>query len=321
MTWLPPEQIATRKWPVVGERAPAADAPARADWTLEVVAGGASRTLDWAQLLALPQREVVTDVHCVTRWSHRAMRFVGTPLAEVVDPVDGATSVHFTAWSARGHDSSLPVEVALASSWLVHATEDGPLSVEHGGPLRVVTTGRYFYKSLKWLRRVELRDTHALGYWERTDGYHDNADPWPGDERYVGGSLAPKRLEALRTATDFGRWRGQTVRTADLRDWAPATLDLRDLRLKNCDLRGARLAGADLRGANLTLSDLRDADLRGADLRDADLEGARFDRADLRDADLRHTALTATRFDDARVQRLRWDGATGVLESQLEHLP
>ncbi|MCA9539463.1 MAG: pentapeptide repeat-containing protein [Myxococcales bacterium] len=186
--------------------------------------------------------------------------------------------------------------------------------------MRVVTPGRYFYKSLKWVARVELLTEDRLGYWERTDGYHNHADPWPGDERYVSGSLDAAELTRFREATDHERWRGRTLRSLDLRRWKPRVSTLGALQLKNCDLRGADLRGADLRGANLTLSDLRGADLRDADLRDADLEGARFAGADLRGARLDNAALTATCFFDdqqeARVDGLATGGATGLLEDQ-----
>ncbi len=326
--WLPPDQIATRKWPVVGERTPSPDAPAVEDWRLSL-GGAVDRPLDlsWPELLAMPQEDLVMDIHCVTRWSHQGMAFRGTRLAHLFDRAGvqpSAVSVHFAAWSARDHDASLPLEVARSDSWLVHTANGEPLTQGHGGPLRIVTTGRYFYKSLKWVRGIELETTHRLGYWERTDGNHDNADPWPGDERYVGGSIAPEKLSALTAATDFERWRGRTVRSADLRGWWPQTRALGAVRLKNCDLRRADLRGTDLAGANLTLSDLRGADLRDVDLRGSDLEGARLAGADLRGADLSGALLTATSFFDdeaaARVDGMRWDGAEGLLEGQLQFL-
>ena len=64
------------------------------------------------------------------------------------------------------------------------ATEaDGePLAPEHGWPLRLVVPGKYFWKSAKWLRGIELRATDKPGFWERY-GYHNDADPWQ-EERY-----------------------------------------------------------------------------------------------------------------------------------------
>ena len=117
--------------------------------------------------------------------------------------------------------------------------------------------------------------------------------------------------------------------TPNHRRWSPASRDLRRLRIKNSDLRGADLSGADLRAANLRLSDLRGADLTGADLRWADLEGVDFAGADLTGADLSGAALSAARFFgpaadggvlEAKVEGLRFAGASGLLEGQQDFL-
>lgn len=318
--WLPPDQIATTGWPVVGERSPSAAAPA--EWPL-IIDGLVAHPLrvEPARWRSFAER-LVMDVHCVTRWSHRAMQFTGLPLATLLDeaqPTPAARFLRFEAWSARGHDTTLPIELARAQTWIAHSAQGAPLEQIHGGPLRAVTQGRYFYKSIKWLRRIEVLATDPLGYWERVDGYHNGADPWPGDERYITGNLTGAELIRFKSARRYRRWHGKTIRRAPLQGWAPTTTDLGPLSLKGCDLRGARLAGCDLAGANLSLSDLRGADLRGASLRGADLEGARFSGADLRDADLSGTFLTATAFFDAdgaaRVQGARFTGAQGMLES------
>jgi len=41
---------------------------------------------------------------------------------------------------------------------------------------------RYFWKSAKWLRGLELSDVDRPGFWEGY-GYHNDADPWK-EERY-----------------------------------------------------------------------------------------------------------------------------------------
>jgi DMSO/TMAO reductase YedYZ molybdopterin-dependent catalytic subunit len=325
-TGLPPGQTATQKFPVVGELAPAPEALDLAGWRL-AVGGLVERPLilTLAEVLALPQGELVADIHCVTSWSHFGMRLQGVPLAVALDravPRPEARFVRFEAYSARRHDTSLPLDLARADTWLIHSRDGEPLSPEHGFPLRTVTPSRYFYKSLKWVHRIELLAEDRLGYWERESSYHNHADPWPGDERFVSGSLPPEKLRALREAPSYVPYRGarKVVVGADLRGWAPKTRDLGDLHLKNCDLRGARLDGADLRGANLSLSDLREAHLAGAHLRGSDLEGADFSGADLTGADLRDTFLSATKFSDdegeARVAGLRWEGSRGLLEAQ-----
>lgn len=192
--------------------------------------------------------------------------------------------------------------------------------MEHGGPVRVVTPGRYFYKSVKWVRSVVLTAEDRLGWWETNSSYHNNADPWAGDQRFTTGSLRPAQLRRFLESPNFDKYRGRVMLGLDLRGWQPASKDLRRLYLKNCDMRGIDLSGADLREANLSLSDLSGARLRGADLSGADLEGANFTGADLTGADLSGTALSATRFDRARVEQARFEGSWGLVEDQQRYL-
>ncbi|HSM14993.1 MAG TPA: molybdopterin-dependent oxidoreductase [Thermoanaerobaculia bacterium] len=328
---LPPGQTETRKFPVVGEREPAPGALELGRWRL-VVDGLVERRLElaWSEWLALPRSERTTDIHCVTGWSRLGVRQAGVPLDVLLErarPLDGARFVRFEAASLRAHDTSLPLELARAETWLVDTIDGRPLEPEHGAPLRTVTPSRYFYKSLKWLRRIELLAEDRLGYWERESAYHNDADPWPGNQRFTTGSLDPRELDRLRDARDLGPWRSpkKVLLGVDLAGWEPAADDLSGLRIKASDLRGARLAGRSLERVNFSLSDLRDADLAGARLAGADLEGANLAGADLSDADLTGCALSATRFCDvdaagrergARVEGLRLDGASGLLEDQ-----
>ena len=320
--WLAPGQVETRRLPVTGERAPAPEALDPETWRLEV-RGLVARplTLTLTEVLDLPQEEHAFDLHCVTGWSRRATPCRGTRLRHLLERagvLPAARFVRFEAYSARGHDTSLPLEVAREDTWLVHTLRDRPLGVEHGGPLRTLTPSRYLYKSLKWIRRIELLAEDRLGFWERDQGYHNGADPWR-EERYVAGDLKTSELESLRRGRRLGPFRGRLVLGADLRGWDPLDRDLRGLVLKNANLAGARLAGVDLRGANLCMSDLTGADLAGADLRDTDLEGVRLAGADLSGADVSGASLIALQLHPpgrpdlaARVTGLRWLAAPGA---------
>ena len=42
--------------------------------------------------------------------------------------------------------------------------------------------GKYFWKSAKWLRGIELSANDQPGFWERY-GYHNDADPFK-EQRY-----------------------------------------------------------------------------------------------------------------------------------------
>lgn len=326
--WLPPGQAATDKFPVVGEMIPAPGLSAD-NCTVEI--GGLvehARAFTLAEVLALPQQTRTIDIHCVTGWSRRAVSMRGVPLSALLAHVGVANSaryVRFVAHSVRAHDTSLPLDLALAQTWLVHEMDGVPLSTEHGGPLRTVTPGRYFYKSLKWLARIELLAQDAPGYWERESAYHNAADPLL-EQRFDETRVAtPGETRDFRSAKDFGAFRGRVLLKARLGGWQPATLDLSGLQLKYCSFRKAMLAGANFRGANLSLSNFEGADLRGCDFSGADLEGVSFAGADLRDVVMADVALSATRFyrdfDNGRrlaaqVDGLRLSGQRGLLESQ-----
>lgn len=325
---LPPGQALTAKFPVVGEKSPSSGAFDLKSWRL-IVDGLVERRLelDLAEVLAWANHERTVDIHCVTGWSHLGMSLGGRALADLLARAGlrpEARFVSFEAYSERRHDTSLPLDLALADTWLVHSRGGRPLELEHGFPLRTVTPSRYFYKSLKWLHRIEVLAADRKGFWERESSYHNVGDPWPGDQRFTTGSLKPVQVERFRAADDFRPWRGKVLLGLDLRGWQPLSRELRGLELKNCDLRGVDLRGADLRAANLSLSDLRDADLEGADLRDSDLEGVNFAGANLKNADLSGSALSATRFfedgQDGRTMALvggmRFAATNGLLEDQ-----
>ncbi len=309
---------------MVGERSPSDELSDPQNWSLTIeglVEKPSVVGLD--EFMSLDHRDLTFDVHCVTSWTRFDSAFTGIPLSELLEvarPLREARFASFTAYSDHGHHTSLPLETARDSSWLVHSFDGEPLDVEHGGPVRVVTPGKYFYKSVKWVRSVVLTAQDRLGWWETNSSYHNNADPWAGDQRFTTGSLRPVQLRRFLESPNFDKYRGRVMLGLDLRGWQPASKDLRRLYLKNCDMRGIDLSGADLREANLSLSDLSGARLRGADLSGADLEGADFTGADLTGADLSGTALSATRFDRARVGQARFEGSWGVVEHQQRYL-
>jgi len=65
---------------------------------------------------------------------------------------------------------------------LAHSWEGRPIGREHGGPVRVVIPDWYFWKSAKWVNRIEFVAGDQPGFWE-TRGYHNDGDPWK-EERY-----------------------------------------------------------------------------------------------------------------------------------------
>jgi DMSO/TMAO reductase YedYZ molybdopterin-dependent catalytic subunit len=180
---LPPGQYLTEKWPVLhAGTVPKADI---ATWDFRVWGEVENPIrLSWEELKELPSTEVTVDIHCVTRWSRFDMSFRGVhwrDLAELVQPQPSARFV--VAHAEHGFTSNLPLEAVEADDALVAYEADGePLTPDHGWPLRLMVPSRYFWKSAKWLRGLELLDHDQPGFWERY-GYNNNADFWE-EERY-----------------------------------------------------------------------------------------------------------------------------------------
>jgi DMSO/TMAO reductase YedYZ molybdopterin-dependent catalytic subunit len=63
--------------------------------------------------------------------------------------------------------------------------DDGDdLEPEYGGPARLLFPHLSFWKSAKWIRRLEVANEDRPGFWEEL-GYHNYGDPWR-EQRYWG---------------------------------------------------------------------------------------------------------------------------------------
>ena len=181
---LPPGQYFTEKWPVLH----AGSVPRYDDletWTFRVFGEVEQEvTLDWEQFNALPRTSNVQDIHCVTRWSRFDAGFEGVHWRELAPLATPLPTARFAvAHAEHGFTSNVPLSFLEDENALLVTHADGePLAAEHGGPMRLVIPGKYFWKSAKWLRAVELSPVDRLGFWERY-GYHNDADPWK-EERY-----------------------------------------------------------------------------------------------------------------------------------------
>lgn len=141
-------------------------------------------TLDYKQLLEMPQTTQASDVHCVTGWSVLGATFLGVrvrDLAEKAGVKDSARHVIFEA--AHGYTANVPLAEATADNVLVSYRMNGrPFAKKHGAPARALVPDLYFWKSAKWLTGIRFVARDRPGYWE-VRGYHNHADPWK-EERY-----------------------------------------------------------------------------------------------------------------------------------------
>lgn len=304
---LSPNQTLTNKFPPVGESKPSAEIQ---KWKLEV-SGLVKHHLDFSliEFQRLPTVEKIWDTICVTKWTHLDHRWSGVMLDTVLamaEPSPDARFVRFVAYSNREkpHDTSLPLDYARAHVLLADQLDGAPLTTEHGGPVRSVCEGKYFYKSLKWIKQIELLAEDSLGFWERESAYHNNADPWL-EQRFVPEPMAADEFAQRLAARDFSDAKAiKDEQFKQLRNIDLSGSSFERAMIKACDLSGVNLRGANCQRANFTLTEFVGANLCGANLRDCDCEGADFRGADLSGADLRKTSLTVARFTrrDATIQ-------------------
>jgi DMSO/TMAO reductase YedYZ molybdopterin-dependent catalytic subunit len=172
----------------------------REEWRL-TVEGEVERTtsLQFEDLAALPQRELVTTMECAGNsrssvrpkpegvlWGHGAIstgRWRGVPLKSVLELAGVKGSAREVL--LRGADSGrepgvpapIPYEMSLAlekalhpDTLLVSEMNGEPLSPSHGFPVRAIVPGYYGMASVKWLTHVVLLDRPFDGYF-RTRAY------------------------------------------------------------------------------------------------------------------------------------------------------
>ena len=140
--------------------------------------------LSYDQFLGLPSTRIVADIHCVTSWSKLDTVWEGVLFRDFINPAKVRPEGKFAmVHCEQGYTTNLPLEVLMDDDVLLaYRYDDAPLTPEHGYPLRLVVPKRYFWKSAKWVRGIELMAQDRLGFWE-VRGYHNNADPWK-EERY-----------------------------------------------------------------------------------------------------------------------------------------
>ena len=180
---LPPGQIRTEKWPVLHYGSVPKVDLARWDFQVRGLVERPQRWT-WDEFQQLPRVRVHSDIHCVTRWSRYDNLWEGVAMTEVLRRAGVKPEARFAIILAeQSFTTNLPLaELTHDDVLLADKHDDQPLTPEHGWPLRLVVPRRYFWKSAKWIRAIELSATDRPGFWEQ-NGYHNDADPWR-EERF-----------------------------------------------------------------------------------------------------------------------------------------
>jgi DMSO/TMAO reductase YedYZ molybdopterin-dependent catalytic subunit len=144
-------------------------------------------TLD--DLKAMPATRLVKDFQCVTGWRVPEVAWAGVRLADILDAAGvrhGAVALAFDSYDGADTESLTLDQAQLTDVIVAYEMLGAPITVEHGGPVRLYVAPMYGYKSLKWLSAIRLVDRVEPGFWEQ-NGYAVNA--WVGSSN--GRSDAP----------------------------------------------------------------------------------------------------------------------------------
>jgi len=180
---LPPGQREVQNWPVL-DLGVQPDVPT-ARWRLDVDGlVEAPLSWSWADFQAAPQDIVVSDIHCVTAWSRFNNVWEGVTTRRLLELLRPKPEARFVIQHGYdGYTTNVPLEAFAGENVLLAARWEGrPISREHGGPVRLVLPKLYFWKSAKWLSKLEFTAEDKPGFWE-VRGYHNYGDPWT-EERY-----------------------------------------------------------------------------------------------------------------------------------------
>lgn len=183
---LPPGQSLTLKWPVLHYGSvPRFNLEAWDFWVNGLVEN--PLRLMWDEFTHLPMKQVLADMHCVTRWSRFDVRWEGVPFTEVMKLVQLKPEAKFVLVHADSdYTTNVPLPDLMQPNTLFALKENGvPLPLDHGYPVRLVVPHLYAWKSAKWVRGLEFLPNDVPGFWEQ-NGYNMYGDPFK-EQRYSRG--------------------------------------------------------------------------------------------------------------------------------------
>ncbi len=119
----------------------------------------------------------VLTLHCVEGWSVKIL-WEGIKVGDIIKESvinEKANTVIFYAYD--GYTTSLPLEYITKNDIMIAYKMNGViLPPERGFPFELVAEGKWGYKWIKWITKIELSDNEKYrGFWE-SRGYSNTAD-------------------------------------------------------------------------------------------------------------------------------------------------
>lgn len=231
-----------------------------ADWTLEVagmVEQPASFTL--ADLKARERQEVTFTIECA---GNTGLPFftggvgnatwAGTPLAPILEEAGVMESgIEVIFWGADAGEQTWRDEITLTEQFARSMSLEDAMSPDNilayemngedlpnlnGYPLRLIAPGWYGVANVKWLTRIEVRDTRYQGFFMARDYVTIREETIDGQSVWTMSSVGRARLKSapakvMRSGDAYqviGAAWGAPVASVDVRiddgEWQPATL-------------------------------------------------------------------------------------------------
>jgi DMSO/TMAO reductase YedYZ molybdopterin-dependent catalytic subunit len=128
----------------------------------------------------MPPTMLVRDFQCVTGWRVPGVHWQGVAVSELLDRAGvkaGASALRFFSFDGTYTESLTLAQARRPDVIAAYSMLGGPVSTQHGGPVRLYAAPMYGYKSLKWLSRITVTNQVDPGYWEQ-QGY--SVDGWVG---------------------------------------------------------------------------------------------------------------------------------------------
>jgi DMSO/TMAO reductase YedYZ molybdopterin-dependent catalytic subunit len=126
------------------------------------------RTYTLDDLEAMDRTALVRDFHCV-HWE-------GVRLSDILDDVGvrpGGKALSFESYDGADTESLTLEQARLSDVIVAYRMLGAPVTVEHGGPVRLYVAPMFGYKSLKWLSAIRVENQVIPGFWEQ-NGYPVN---------------------------------------------------------------------------------------------------------------------------------------------------
>ena len=138
-------------------------------WRLRVegIDGQPPATLTIDDIKVLPRRDMITEFRCIEGWSI-IVHWTGARLSDLMAKLPPPRGTRYVAMESpnRGYYVGLDMQSAMhPQTLLAYGLNDGPLSWQHGAPLRLAIPVKYGYKNIKRIATIRYTNIRPADFW------------------------------------------------------------------------------------------------------------------------------------------------------------